>query len=89
MPKIGNQKTVSEVPCERCNSKRRVSKTWTEKIKNDHGFMILQHSQIVCTNKVCQSEFEKVMNEDILKREKLKQIRLENSSKKFPTRVST
>ena len=61
MPKIGNQKSVTEISCERCGSKRKVAKTWTEKIKNDHSEMTLYHQQIICTNADCQKAFEKVM----------------------------
>lgn len=82
MPKIGDYKPATDTKCERCNSKRKISKTWTEKIKNDHGHMTLFHSQIICTNKVCQKEFEKNMNEEILKREKLKQTRTEEAAKR-------
>ena len=88
MPKIGNPKPITDIPCDRCSSKRKVSKTWTEKIKNDHGFMVLYHTQIICTNKDCQSAFEKTLIEDTLKREKLKQIRLENSSKRIPSKTT-
>jgi hypothetical protein len=87
MPKIGDYKPVSETKCERCNSKRKVSKTWTEKIKNDHGQMILYHSQIICTNKECQKEFEKNMNEEILKREKLKQTRTEEAARRVTSKT--
>ncbi len=89
MPKIGDHKPVSEIPCERCNSRRKVVKTWTEKIKNDHGFMTLHHSQIVCTNKECQAEFEKVMNEDIAKREKLKLARTEDAAKRLAVKSNS
>jgi len=82
MPKIGNSISSEDMPCDRCGSRRRVSKTWTEKIKNTNGFMVLRHTQIVCTNKECQSAFEKIMLEDIQKREKLKLSKLENSTNK-------
>lgn len=82
MPKIGNSKSSSEILCERCNSKRKVSKSWTEKIKNDYGFMTLEHSQIICTNNICQAEFEVNMNKEIELREKLKQGRIDNALKR-------
>lgn len=81
MPKIGNSRPTSEVLCVRCKSKRRVSKTWTEKILNDNGFMILQHTQYICTNKECQNAFDKALLEDVKKREKLKQMKLENQTR--------
>lgn len=82
MPKIGNPKAITDILCDRCNSKRKVAKTWTEKIKNTGGYMILQHSKIVCTNKECQFAFEKIILEDARKREKLKQAKLDNASGK-------
>ena len=76
MPKIGNPVSSSDMPCPRCNSRRKISKVWTEVIKNDHGSMVLRHTQTICTNKECQAAFDKLIAEDILKREKLKQLKL-------------
>ena len=87
MPKIGNNKPATSTKCARCNSKRKVSKTWTEKIKNDHGFMTLYHTQIICTNKDCQKEFDKNLKEETLKREKLKQTRTEEAAKRLTART--
>ena len=88
MPKIGNSKSSSELPCDRCNSKRVVAKTWIEKIKNDSGFMTPRHSQIICTNKECQKAFEKTILADIEKREKLKQTKLEDAAKRLATKAT-
>jgi len=85
MPKIGNPKSNKDIPCERCHSKRKVGKKWTEKVKNMSGYMILEHVQIVCTNKECQAEFEKRLIEEEVKREKLKELR--NSSSGRPAAV--
>jgi len=85
MPKIGNSVSSSEIPCERCNSKRRVKKVWTEKIKNDHGVMILQHTEIVCTNKECQKAFDKKIVEETAKRAKLHEIKMENMARRVAT----
>ena len=82
MPKIGNSKSSSELLCERCNSQRKISKAWTEKIKNDYGFMTLEHTQIICTNNTCQAEFEVNMNKELKLREKLKQDRIDNALKR-------
>lgn len=79
MPKIGNPKSSTDIPCERCHSKRKVGKKWTEKIENMSGFMILEHTQIVCTNKVCQAEFDKALLIEEEKREKLKQAKLQRA----------
>lgn len=88
MPKIGNPVSNEDIPCVRCNSKRKVSKFWIEKIKNDNGFMILEHTQIVCTNRQCQLAFEKVMLEDIQKREKIRLSKLDNTTKKIASKIS-
>lgn len=90
MPKIGNSKASHEKLCERCGSKRRVGKTWTEKFKNDSGnIMILQHTQVVCTNKECQAAFDKFLNEENAKREKLKQDRSDLAAKKMGTKTAS
>ena len=85
MPKIGNPKSTKDIPCERCHSKRKVGKKWTEKVKNITGYMVLEHVQIVCTNKACQTEFEKKLVEEEVKRVKLKELR--NSSSTRPVAV--
>lgn len=89
MPTIGNPVPSSEKPCSRCNSKRKISKKWTEKIENTGGFMVLQHTQYVCTNKECQKEFEKVMLADEQKRERLKQIKLEDSARRATIKLDS
>ncbi|MEK9176043.1 MAG: hypothetical protein AAB520_01225 [Patescibacteria group bacterium] len=86
MPRIGNPIPSSEVPCDRCNSKRKVSKTWTEKIQNAHGVVTLRHSQLMCTNKDCQKEFDKVLLEDTIKRDKLRLIKEENAARREAAR---
>jgi hypothetical protein len=82
MPKIGNSISPSDIPCDRCGSKRKVSKAWTEKIKSDHGVMILEHKEIICTNKVCQAEFEAVLKKENEKRAKIHQIKVDNDAKR-------
>lgn len=77
MPKIGTYVEQVDLPCLRCGSKRRVSKTWTEKLENSSGFMLIKHSQIVCTNKVCQAAFEKAHAVEEEKREKIKLAKMQ------------
>ena len=77
MPKI-TSKTLSyeSEPCNRCGSKRRISKTWKEKIPTLTGGILIQfHSQIVCTNTVCQNAFDKLLFEEKQKREDLRKAR--------------
>ena len=80
MPIIGTPVSYSDVLCSRCNSKRRVSKTWTEKIKTDHSSTVIQHVQIVCTNKECQAKFDALLLEESKKREKLRVLKEENAA---------
>lgn len=82
MPKIGNEKSYAERRCNRCGSKRKVAKTWTEKVQNLHsdGFMTLEHKQIICTNKECQAEFD----EEKRKEEEKRVLRLDKNKKTIP-----
>lgn len=66
-------------PCQRCGSKRRVAKTWKEKIPTfSGGFSVVEYSQIVCINKECQSAFDKLQLEEEKKREDLRAKRASN-----------
>ena len=71
MPKIGNEKPYADRKCDRCGSKRKITKTWTEKVENSfsEGFMTLNHTQIICTNKECQNALEEVERKEKEKRE--------------------
>jgi hypothetical protein len=89
MPKIGNSDTVTIKPCSRCGSKRKVTKTWIEKIENSAGFMTLKHTEYKCTNKECQAEFERVLEADNLKREKLKQIKIDDAAKRASIKIAS
>lgn len=77
MPKIvSNGLSYESEPCNRCGSKRRVSKTWKESIPALSGGIIVQfHSQIVCTNNACQAAFDKIIIEDKQKREDLRKAK--------------
>lgn len=56
--------------CERCGSKKRVSKTWKENIPTMTGKKTtVVYSQIVCTNPVCQKAFEENLEKETKKRE--------------------
>lgn len=66
-------------PCERCGSKRRISKTWTETHDMFNGEKkTVDCSQIVCTNTDCQATFEEKNIAEVEKREKQKQVKLKN-----------
>lgn len=60
-----------ESPCERCGSKKRVAKRWKERIPTFTGSTVVEYSQIVCTNKVCQQAFEVELAKETKKRETL------------------
>ena len=89
MPKIGTSDNETIRNCTRCNSKRKITKTWTEKIENSSGFMTLKHTEYKCTNKDCQAEFEKVIEADNLKREKLKQLKIDDAAKRASIKITT
>ena len=88
MPKIGNQIESYDIPCDRCNSPRKVSKTWTEKIKNEYGTMVIHHSQIICTNVECQKVFDKKLKEEVKKRKELQQIKQDNADQREAAKAS-
>ena len=89
MPKIGNSVSSSQLPCDRCGSPRKVAKTWTERIKNDSGEMVLEHKEIICTNKECQKEFELLQEKENEKRAKLHQVKVDNAAKRAADKAAT
>lgn len=58
--------------CSRCGSPNYVVKTWIETIETRSGKSKLTHSQLACTNKECQKNFEIKRTEEIKKREEIK-----------------
>lgn len=89
MPKIGNPVPDAEIRCTRCGSKRKVSKKWTEKIPNSSGFMVLYHTEYKCLNKECQAEFEKLILAEQEKRDKLKQLKLDDAARRTSVKATT
>ena len=59
--------TYIDQPCERCGSKKSISKTWIEKLATLKGVSILEVSQITCTNKKCQDLFDRNRAEELIK----------------------
>lgn len=55
--------------CDRCGSKRRIERTWKEKIPTLTGTTNVEYSQIICINQTCQAAFEKVLLTETKKRE--------------------
>lgn len=76
---ISNGKSFVDTPCERCGSKRRISKTWTETHDTFNGVKkTIECSQIICTNDECQESFDKKSVAETKKREELKQTKIKN-----------
>lgn len=69
---ISSSNTYLHTPCERCGSKRKVSKRWKEKMPTFTGSTLIEYTQIVCTNKECQDKFEKQLLNETNKRKALK-----------------
>lgn len=72
--------TYLDQPCERCGSKRKIAKTWKEKIPTFSGTTMVEYSQIVCTNKQCQKENERQLVKDLEKREEIREKKQKNDS---------
>lgn len=75
-----NDKTpYLEQPCERCGGKKAIAKVRNGKLQNLSGVSKIEYSQIICTNKACQKEFETRLQE---KTEKEAAIRLKREENK-------
>lgn len=77
---INSAKSFLNKPCDRCGSKKRVAKTWKEKVPTFSGSTIIEYSQIVCINKLCQAKFDEQLIEERKKREAVRAIREENAA---------
>lgn len=70
MPKIiSNATPYLNLPCQRCGSKKCISRTWKEKLTTLTGTTVVEYSQIVCTNDVCQIAFDKHLLAETKKKE--------------------
>lgn len=69
---ISSKNSFEEKPCDRCGSKKRISKKWKEKIPTMTGTTVVEYSQIVCTNAICQKAFEENLEKETKKRELVK-----------------
>jgi len=58
--------------CTRCNKPNIIVKTWVETIETRSGKSKLTHTQLACSDKDCQKEFERKLAEEIKKREDMK-----------------
>ena len=56
-------------PCPRCGSKRVISRSWNEKLKTFSGTIEVEHTKIICINKICQKNFEEQRAQEAKKRE--------------------
>ncbi len=67
-------------PCERCGSKRKIGRTWTETVQNFSGTIQVKHQQIVCTNEECQGKFEQFYKDEAKKKEAMRVKKEENDA---------
>jgi len=73
MPKINsNTPSYLNQPCNRCGSKKRIAKTWTQEITTYTRTQQIEHTLILCTNEVCQADFDNQRNIENQKRELMK-----------------
>lgn len=54
-------------PCPRCGSKQKITKRWKEKVPTFTGTIVVDCSQIECSNKECQAAFDKNLREENIK----------------------
>ena len=64
-----SQNPYLKEPCSRCGGKKYIAKSWKETIDTYTGTTVIEYSQIVCTNKACQEEFEKNLADETRKKE--------------------
>lgn len=67
-------------PCERCGSKRKIGRTWTETVQNFSGTIEVKHQQIVCTNEECQKKFEQGYKDEAKRKEAIRSKKEENDA---------
>ncbi len=64
--------SFSEMPCDRCGSKRKVAKVWKETVPTLTGKTTIEYSQIICVNVECQKAFDENLAKEVKKREVLR-----------------
>jgi len=92
MSKATSKNSYASKACDRCGSKRRISKTWKETVATLTGSTVIEYSQIICTNTVCQAAFEVNLAKETKKRQSLqkeKEKRYEESKKNALKRKKT
>jgi len=80
--------TFVEEPCDRCGSKKRIAKTWTEQIPTYSGSVDVEYTQVVCTNDECQAAFDKTLAIEAKKREEIRVKREENEKNRKANSLS-
>lgn len=78
MKKQASSNPYLEQPCDRCGSKRFVSRVWKESISTFSGTITVDCSQIDCTNVECQRVFDQALKKETEKREEVKRKKEEN-----------
>lgn len=77
-----------DTPCERCGSKKKVGRTWTETVQNFTGTIEVQHQQIVCTNEDCQAKFEEVYKKEAQRKEEIRLKKEEHDAARKAKRIT-
>ena len=77
---INNAYAYSQQRCERCGSKKRISRKWEEKIPTLTGTTIVKCAQFICTNVVCQAAFDKNLRAELKKRQAIRRKKEENDA---------
>lgn len=80
--KITSASIYLNEPCNRCGNKKRIAKTWNETIPTLTGTTVVEYSQIVCTNNVCQAEFDELLLEETKKRTAIRIKKEENQAER-------
>ena len=67
-------------PCERCGSKKSISNIHDVITPALIGSVKVGYSQIICTNHICQKEFERNLLEEMQKKEAIRLKREEDKT---------
>lgn len=77
-----NKTSYLNQPCERCGHKKNLSKIRKGSLSNLSGAVQIEYSQIICTNVICQKEFEGKLKEKQQKEELIRLKRAEHKNAK-------
>lgn len=76
-----NRTLYIDLPCERCGSKKFISRVWKEKIPTYSGGLTeVEYSQIDCTNTACQQAFLQQQAEEAKRKEAIRVKKIETDA---------